>query len=423
MKKFYHFLFAFLLASVSFAQIPSLLKDITTGTLSSTPNTFRYVGSHLLFVASDTTNGTEWRKTDGTSAGTQLLKDILPGKSSSLIQWMVNLNNDTLLFTVNDSVVGNELWMTDGTVAGTHLVKDIWPGPSNSDPNGLLAMNGRVYFFANDSTHGQELWMTDGTAVGTVLIKDINTSPTSGSFASGLTRLNDTMLFSATDAINGYELWRSDGTISGTYLLKDLLPGGSSFPGMFRSLGNICIFTADSTGVGNELWVLPACNGLDVSLTGTNAMTGPSTGLVTSTLTGGTSPFSYSWSSAQTTTSITGLIAGKYILTVTDTNGCVTIDSVTIINTTGIADVQRALAVQVINDHMQQQLRVSIDDVYGSANYTVSLHNALGQRVYENAIHEKSFSIPVNNFARGAYFLSINSGGAQKPFVQKVVLD
>ncbi|MBN4051483.1 SprB repeat-containing protein, partial [bacterium AH-315-M05] len=42
---------------------------------------------------------------------------------------------------------------------------------------------------------------------------------------------------------------------------------------------------------------------------------------------GGTPPYSYLWSNAQTTTLITGLTAGTYYLTVTDSNNCITIDT------------------------------------------------------------------------------------------------
>lgn len=51
---------------------------------------------------------------------------------------------------------------------------------------------------------------------------------------------------------------------------------------------------------------------------------GGSNGAVNQTLTGGVSPFSYSWSSGQTTEDISALPIGTYTVTITDGNGCTT---------------------------------------------------------------------------------------------------
>ncbi|MEI7803329.1 MAG: choice-of-anchor L domain-containing protein, partial [Bacteroidota bacterium] len=70
--------------------------------------------------------------------------------------------------------------------------------------------------------------------------------------------------------------------------------------------------------------VNPACNGV-------------SSGSVSSTVTGGTSPFNYLWNNSATTANRSSLAAGTYSLTVTDANGCTNTASVTITNTTSIS--------------------------------------------------------------------------------------
>ena len=68
----------------------------------------------------------------------------------------------------------------------------------------------------------------------------------------------------------------------------------------------------------NEPTALTANNTID-SLVSCNGFTD---GGVTTNATGGTSPYTYAWSNAATSASITGVVAGTYTVTVTDNNGC-----------------------------------------------------------------------------------------------------
>ena len=78
---------------------------------------------------------------------------------------------------------GLEVWITDGTSAGTQLLKDIWPNAGWSNPGGQSGVvhefvsmgDGRVIFNADDGSNGLEPWITDGTPAGTVRLFDINT--------------------------------------------------------------------------------------------------------------------------------------------------------------------------------------------------------------------------------------------------------
>jgi trimeric autotransporter adhesin len=97
-----------------------------------------------------------------------------------------------------------ELWKSNGTEAGTVMVKDIKPGASSS-PSYITNVNGTLYFAANDGVHGTELWKSDGTEAGTVMVKDIN--PSGGSFPEDLTNVNGALYFTADDGVHGPELW------------------------------------------------------------------------------------------------------------------------------------------------------------------------------------------------------------------------
>ncbi len=57
---------------------------------------------------------------------------------------------------------------------------------------------------------------------------------------------------------------------------------------------------------------------------------GGSNGSLTVNPTGGTSPYTYSWSNSQTTQTINGLIAGTYSVTITDSHSCTMVNSATV---------------------------------------------------------------------------------------------
>ena len=102
-----------------------------------------------------------------------------------------------------------ELWVTNGTTAGTHLVKDINPGTESSEPINMLAVGDEVYFIAFDDDHGRELWRSDGTEAGTVLVADVEPGPTS-SWPTSLKTMGGKLYFSATRRATGWELHSVD---------------------------------------------------------------------------------------------------------------------------------------------------------------------------------------------------------------------
>jgi ELWxxDGT repeat protein len=219
------------------------------------------VGGTLYFVASDGMHGDELWRSDGTEAGTVMVKDIVPGEGGSSYPTRDPTSStgvgETLYFVASDGTHGYELWRSDGTEAGTVMVKDIWPGEERSYPDQLTDIGGTLYFEAGDGTHGRELWRSDGTEAGTVMVRDI--WPGEGWFGWSdiffLTDVGGTLFFGTSDGTHGYELWKSDGTESGTVMVRDIRPGeGSSGPLSLTDIGGTLYFGADDGTHGVELW-------------------------------------------------------------------------------------------------------------------------------------------------------------------------
>jgi len=233
-----------------------LVKDINPNGNGISPfprGGFTNVNGTLYFNADDGTSGRELWKSDGTTAGTVMIKDIAPGAGSSFFLPEVTNVNGTLYFSADDGMNGEELWKSDGTAAGTVLVKDIDPA-GDSSPGSLTNVNGSLYFTAIDGTNGRELWKSDGTTAGTVMIKDIAPGTGSSFFLSERTNVNGTLYFSATNGTNGNELWKSDGTAAGTVMVKDIAPIGGSFPFSLANVNGTLFFQASDGTNGEELW-------------------------------------------------------------------------------------------------------------------------------------------------------------------------
>ncbi len=228
-----------------------------------------YDGSPLIalrdavyFAGSDREYGDELWRSDGTAEGTTLVKDIFPGSDSN--GWYGNdsdprdfaVANDTLFFSAADGVNGRELWKSDGTAAGTVLVKDI-AADGSSDPQWLTNVNGTLYFSAGDSA-GRGLWKSDGTEAGTVLVKAAGDLVPGASFATvaNLTEVDGTLFFSIGKVQGATEpaLCRSDGTPSGTVVVTDVSSAQlTSVNGVLYFARDDELWRSDGTGAGTTL--------------------------------------------------------------------------------------------------------------------------------------------------------------------------
>jgi ELWxxDGT repeat protein len=200
--------------------------------------------------------GDEFWVTDGTEAGTHILKDINPGEASGVSAEAGALIGPKIIFQGTEPNAGSELWITDGTTEGTVLLKDIAPGAHSSAPQGFITLGNKVIFGATDDTHGAELWITDGTAEGTTLLSDLVPGP-GGSEARHFRVAGEFVFFSAYDSERGWTLWKTNGTSIGTIMVADVIPGNdkNKYPNNLNGVCSKFYFAANDGVHGQELWV------------------------------------------------------------------------------------------------------------------------------------------------------------------------
>jgi trimeric autotransporter adhesin len=226
-----------------------MVKDCNPGVGNSGPGYLTSVGSNIFFRAGLAAGPGLW-KTDGTEAGTVLVKQFV-GNSNTL-RYFTNVNG-VLFFIAYTSADGTELWKSDGTELGTVMVKNIRSGSQSSDPLDLVNFNGTLYFSAVTASAGRELWKSDGTDAGTVMVKEFTSGPSDGN-PGALLVANNTLYFSANNGASLQRLWKSDGTAAGTVLLKDVSVSDYALNSQFTYTNNLLFFRADDGVNGAELW-------------------------------------------------------------------------------------------------------------------------------------------------------------------------
>ena len=112
-----------------------------------------------------------------------------------------------LIFSGVDRTHGVEPWVSDGTVAGTTMIKDLNHRSGDSNPDRFTVTDDAVYFVT--AFAGTTIWKTDGTSQGTIAIRTAASSADTPYTLFGLGR----KLYFNTESPG---TWLSDGTSAGT---------------------------------------------------------------------------------------------------------------------------------------------------------------------------------------------------------------
>ncbi len=198
-----------------------LLKDLVPDS-PSYPQEFHLLGQDVVFEAREPGDHefAIWRS-DGTEEGTTV---VVQPESSELL-YLLDPVGDTLYFRSQASPAdqGSSLWASDGTAGGRRELHRF------DDLDSLFLVqdlgDGRSLWVVWTHDETESLWVTDGTADGTVELLPL--APYS-LFSSSFVSYHGTLYFTADDGSTGLEIWRTDGTPAGTRVALETCPGTCS---------------------------------------------------------------------------------------------------------------------------------------------------------------------------------------------------
>ncbi len=228
-----------------------LLKDVNPGTSGSDARGYKYFNGRTYFIARTADAGYELWSSDGTTANTALLTEIYPGTNngvggSYLIEGVLS---NRIIFSGNHPDYREEPYASDGTVAGTQLLKNVQTTGLGSYPANLAVIGNRLYFGSVTSGFSDnEPWYSDGTEAGTVLLKDVEPGAAWSNPFEFTSIDNTNFYFRTYNSSNSRDIWKSDGTDAGTSKIVTAIQSDK-----IQIVNNI-LFFAKSDANGNELW-------------------------------------------------------------------------------------------------------------------------------------------------------------------------
>jgi len=131
------------------------------------------------------------------------------------------------------------------------------------------------------------------------------------------------------------------------------------------------------------------------------------------TIFGGTGPTTFTWSNSATTEDQTGLAAGDYTITVTDSIGCETIVTFTVLSTVSIEN-QVQSDLEIFPNPTNGDITIKLD-----GEYEIVILDTRGRLIVQRSAADQT-KMNLSQFESGVYFIHIQKDGER--FVEKLIL-
>lgn len=209
------------------------------------------------------------------------------------------------------------------------------------------------------------------------------------------------------------------------------ITAGSSAPYTYLWTGGATTDTASGLSAGTyTVTVTDNCSNVataSVTITqpsalgmvsGTTPDTGNCNGTAMVTASGGTAPYTYSWTGGGTTDTIAAKCAGTYCCTVTDSHGCMDSVCVTIISTAGIQSISNTSSIRVYPDPNRGIVNIS-GVKHGQV---VTIYNYMGQEVSHSVVGNTNvMTLDITNKPSGIYMIRVQNNNGTIIGEQKIM--
>lgn len=135
-----------------------------------------------------------------------------------------------------------------------------------------------------------------------------------------------------------------------------------------------------------------------------------SNGTANATPTGGTSPYTYAWSNGAATQTITGLTAGTYTVTVTDSKGCVQTSTVTVTSTVGVTEIENG-SFTLFPNPSQGMVTLSMEGI-ATGDISMEIIDVTGKTVFTQNVlfdgNKTNYNLDLSSLENGTYLINIS---------------